>query len=338
MQYTEKELSRLIEDVEKEFTAHLAKAESDFLAKSEDGAKKSPFEKKPEEKKPEGEAKPAEGDKKPEGEAKPAEGDKKPGEAAAAPAEGAAPAAPAAAAAAPAQGAGHDYDQEDMDHMKKMYMSMSEHELKAHHDCIASLAKCGDVSQAGAAPAGALGQKSPDNNAQPAVQKSEVSDENPTLNSKPTDKGAPAEVKRENGGKIEAAAPHNALGAKSPASKVEGVQMEKSESEVALLKSEVEAQKVKAEGLQKSLDAVSAFLTKLVEKKVAPAGKAITSLEVIAKSEGGNDEGKTFTKSEIDATLSKRTLDPKLEKSDRDLINAYYLSGASINSISHLLK
>jgi hypothetical protein len=48
MQYTETQLSKLIEDVEKEFTAHLAKSEdtSVTLAKAEDNPK--PEEKKPE--------------------------------------------------------------------------------------------------------------------------------------------------------------------------------------------------------------------------------------------------------------------------------------------------
>jgi hypothetical protein len=48
---------------------------------------------------------------------------------------------------------------------------------------------------------------------------------------------------RRNGGKIEEQAPHNSPGAKSPASKADGVQMEKSEqgTEVELLKSELNA-------------------------------------------------------------------------------------------------
>lgn len=362
MQYTEKELEKLISDVETEFTSHLAKAEENFrLAKSEDGEKKP--ESKDEEKKPEAK----EGEKAPEGEAKPAEGEHKP--------EG-----EAAPAAAPAQNAGHDYDAEDMEHMKKMYMSMSEGELKAHHDCIASLAKCGDISAS--APKGALGQKAPDNNAQPEVQKSEIEQENPTLNSKPKDKGDQLFSDKQNGG-IEAAAPHDAVGPKSPASDANGAKINKSEpdrrnggkieaqavkdvpgaksadsdahgdkinvglhksevnmenKEVELLKSEIAAEKAKTEGLQKNLDAVSAFLTKLVEKKVAPAGKAITSLDVIAKSEGVKEDEKPFSKDEIDTLLSKKAQDPKLEKSDRDLINSFYLNGGNINSISHLLK
>lgn len=301
MQYTETQLSKLIEDVEKEFTAHLAKAEEDFkasLVKSE-GAEsaaqgeplsKNEGEKKPEEKKEE--PKSDESHAEPKGEPAAAkEGADKQGESdkgqseqpgakeGAEEKQGEAPAAPAAQAGAK-EGSdnqqGHDYDADDMAHLEKMYMSMSDGERKVHHDVIAKLAKCGEIS----------------------MSKSETV--------------ASVEVKPE-------------------------IVKPEPNKELDLLKSEVEAQKAKAEGLQKSLDAVSAFLTKLVEKKIAPQGKAITSLDVIAKSEGGKEE-KTFSKSEIDTALSKKAQDPKLEKSDRDAINAYYLSGASINSISHLLK
>lgn len=284
MQYTETQLNKLIEDVEKEFTTHLAKAEEDqkdltvkpesevasveTLAKAEE--EKKPEEKKDEakeEQKPEAkDAKPAEaeGEKKPEAEAKPAE-EAKPED-------------------APAHGdAGHDYDADDMAHLKKMYMSMSKSELLAHHDmaveALDEMAK-GDISQE-----------------KPAMTKSEEI--------------KPIEIKTEES---------------------------KPNQEVELLKSELSASNAKFEELKKNFDAVAAFLTKLVEKKTAPAAKAITSLDVIAKSEGAGEEDKTLTKSEIDSALNKKSSDPSLKKSDRDAINAYYLSGASINSISHLLK
>src|ERR1035437_4299886 len=61
--------------------------------------------------------------------------------------------------------------------------------------------------------------------------------------------------------------------------------------EVSLLKSELEAVKAKSEEDKKALEAaVQTFLTKFVEKTV-PAGKAITSLDIIAKTENGQ-EGK----------------------------------------------
>ncbi|CAM6004813.1 unnamed protein product [Sphagnum balticum] len=366
--YTETEFEKLIKSVETEFSAHLAEVENNFklesLAKAEDGGKKPP-EKKEDGK--EKEAKP-EGEKAPEGkEAAPAA----PAEGAEAKPEGEQPAA-APAAAAPAQGGAHDYDDEDLAHMEKMYMSMSPGELKAHHDCIAKIAKCGGMESA--APVGPAGPLGADSNAQPAVQKSELNAhgaaENPpqpkvkgeNLDSDPANGGiegqkpanalgpkSPAsdangakmgksEHARRNGGKIEEQAPHNSPGAKSPASKAEGVQMQKSENaDLELAKAETAAANAKVENLQKSLDAVSAFITKLVEKRVAPQGKAITSLDVIAKSEG-TQEDKSLSKGEIDAKLLSKAQDPKLEKSDRDLINSFYLNGGSVNSISHLLK
>lgn len=370
--YTETEFEKLIKSVETEFSAHLAeiklsKSEAvteGSLAKAEDGGKKFPPEKKE-----------GEGEKKPEGEKAPAPEGK---EAAPAPAEGGEKApgeAPAPAAAAPAapgaEGGAHDYDAEDLAHMEKMYMSMSPGELKAHHDCIAKIAKCGGASD-GAAPAGPAGPTAP--MGQPGIQKSELNahgeKENPpqptvkgaNLDSDPANGGiegqepnnspgakSPAskadgvqmgksEHARRNGGKIEEQAPHNSPGAKSPASKAEGVQMHKSENaELELAKAETAAANAKVENLQKSLDAVSAILTKLVEKKVAPQGKAITELGVIAKSEGSQDD-KSLSKSEIDAKLLMKSQDSKTAQADRVLINKFYLDGGSLNSISHLLK
>jgi len=379
--YTESEFENLIKSVETEFSAHLAEVQKNFtlgadgsLAKSEDGGKKPPEKKEAGKEKPPGEAKP-------EGEKAPSEGKEAAPAAADAPAapaaEGAPAAAPAEAQATPAQAAGAagegtcDYDAEDLAHMEKMYLTMSPGELKAHHDCIAKIAKCGGGAEA-APPAGPAGAPAP--MAEQGVQKSELNahgeKENPpqptvkgaNLDSDPKNGGiegqepanalgpkSPAskaagvqmgksEHARRNGGKIEDQAPANSPGAKSPASKAEGVQMHKSENaEVELAKAETAAANAKVETLQKSLDAVSAILTKMVERKVAPAGKAITSLDVVAKSEG-SQEDKSLTKGEIDSKLLMKAQDPKLEKSDRDLINNFYLNSGSLNSISHLLK
>lgn len=305
MQYTEQDLQKLVNEVEVEFTTHLAKHEAEkalaksqgaegstapaetqveTLAKAEDGEKKP--EKKPEakdeskeEKKPEGKEAPPFEAKKPEGEAKaPAAGEAAPEGEAPAPDAAAAPAAPAAAQGDEAC----DYDAEDLEHMSKMYSSMSRGELKAHHDACRraldsqGMAKCGDMSMAKA-----------EENKAVAVEAIVVPATTP-----------------------------------SP--------------EVELLKSENEAVKAKNEGLQKSLDAVTAILTKMVEKKAAPQGKAITSLEAIAKSEA--TEEKSLSKGEVTQILAKKAADPSLKKSDRDAINAFYLTGASIQTISHLLK
>ncbi len=110
--------------------------------------------------------------------------------------------------------------------------------------------------------------------------------------------------------------------------------------EVALLKSELEAEKAKAAELKKNFDGVQEFLTKLLAKKSAPQGKAITELAVIAKNEdAGSGEQPTLSKAEVTQILLKKSSDPKLEKNDREAINAFYASGqTNFNAISHLLK
>lgn len=329
MQYTETELNKLIETVEKEFTDHLTKAEDAHkatLAKSEGSA--APLvkaEDKPADKKdaPPSDKKDAAPEK--QGDDKPA--DKK--DAAPAPADGEAKpegkeAAPAAAPAegAPAQAdAGHGYDDQDMEHMQKMYMSMSKGELKAHHDCIMEIAKA-DMGQAAPAPAAAPAQEA----APAAPQGGDMG------------KSEPKSHAEANGGQISATGePKDPPGAKSPASKAEGMQMSKSETntEVEMLKSELASEKAKSDTLKKNQDALQEFLTKLVKK--VPQGKAITSLDVIAKSESGQ-ETQELTKSEVTSILMKKASDPTLSKSDRDAINAFYISGTNYNTISHLLK
>lgn len=268
MQYTEKDLAKLIADVEKEFTAHLAKAEETYLAKSEDSEdkedKKEEKEEKPEEKH---EAKHDEEheekhddhheeEHKEEHEAKHDEKEEDEDH--------------------------HDYDDEDMEHMEKMYRSMSKGEIKAHHGCIM---KCMGKAEA-----------------------------------------KPAEMEKAK--EME----------KSEAIEAHGDKMEKSENtELELLKSELESEKTKHEELKKNFEAVQEFLGKLAQK-TAPQGKAITSLDVIAKSEASVEE-KPLTKGEIHEKLKSRSSDPTLKKSDRDAITSYYLTGqVNVNSISHLLK
>ncbi len=303
MQYTEKELNKLIEDVEKEFTTHLAKAEEAFnaskLAKSEeesaapvvDGTETlakaeddkpadKPKDKEEKKEEPKSEEKPAPEAKEGEAAKPAAEAPAQEGEAA--PAEG--------QEAAPAADEGHGYDAEDLEHMIKMYSSMSKAELKAHHDAIK---QCLDAACA--------------------------TEEAPAAPEAP------------------AAAPMAKSEETSVEVKVEAKAEEKPAQEVELLKSEISAKSAKVEELQKNLDVVTEFLTKLFAKKPAPAGKAITNLDAIQKSESGVED-KTLTKSEITTILAKKAADPSLTKSDREAINAYYLNGASIDKISHLLK
>lgn len=271
MQYTEKELSKLIEQVEKEFTAHLTKAEENFnatLAKSEDAAVSEAPEAKEEKAEASEQAQ----------EAEKAEEIEKSEKVEEQPLVKAEEAKEEKEEKAEDKDDEHcDYDEEDMEEMHKMYKSMKKAELKTHHDSIMKamhergLEKCGEMQQ---------------------MAKSET-----------------AEVKEE---------------------KPEVVK------EVELLKSEIEAEKAKSAELKKNLDAVSEFLTKLV-KKTAPQGKAITNLDVVAKSEDVQEE-KELSKGEITAILGKKAADPSLSKSDREAINAFYLNNASVKTISHLLK
>ncbi len=345
MYYTETELAKLIESVEKEFRTDLAKAEAGVepLNKAEDAPPKK--EAKPEEKP---EEKEHEAPKEEAKEAVPAPEEGKE----AAPAEG--EAAPAPEAHQEGAGQGHDYDDEDLEHMHKMYMSMSPGEQRAHHD---ALRKCMDASMGKQAAPGAEKAPAAPMDKSEAARRNGGKEEEAAPGKVP---GAKSEDSKANGdrldslkkveagkdlnndpknGGIEGQAPANAKGPKSEASYTpnkELYDMGKSE-DFDLLKSEVEAQKNKAETLQKTLDSVTEFLTKFVQKTSAPQGKAVTSYDVIAKSEGVN-ETQPMTKSEILGILSKKASDPSLAKSDRDAINEFYLNNASVNSISHLLK
>jgi len=281
--YTEKDVANLIAQVEEAFTSQLAKSESSSLAKSEDGEKDHKEEHKEHEEKPEHKEEPKHEAKEHSSEEHHEEGKEsheehgKEGE----------------------EHQGHDYDAEDMEHMEKMYRSMSKGELAAHHGCIQ---KCMGKSEE-----------------KPAeMEKAE----------KPKDMG---DAGHKSGGEESACAPKDGPGAKSPASKAEGMQMEKSENtEMELLKSELAAEKAEKA-------AIKEFLTALA-KKTVPQGKAINSLDVIQKSEAHTEEKKLSDK-EIHEILKAKTADPSLKKSDRDAINAFYLgSKVNVNSISHLLK
>jgi hypothetical protein len=164
MQYTTEELAKLIKQVEDEFAAHLTKAEAeqaDVLAKSEkvtaptqEAAKEQPLEKaeEKEEKKEEPKAEAKEESKEaPKEETKEAPKDEHEEESKEAPKE---EAKEHAEEHKPEHEDDHGYDDEDMEHMHKMYQSMSKGELKAHHGAISKayehhgLAKCGDISMA----------------------------------------------------------------------------------------------------------------------------------------------------------------------------------------------
>jgi hypothetical protein len=357
MYYTENELAKLIESVEKEFRSDLAKAEAEHttLAKAEDSeapAKEKPEEReeKPEQKEEEHAEKEQEQSHAPEKEAAPPQE------------EGEAPKEehempPAEHAEAGMEANGHDYDEEDLEHMHKMYMSMSPGEQRAHHD---ALRKCMDASMAKAEKEieqetpGHLPGKRSEASAAHGEKLPLKKGENPRRGSggqesrqEPANSPGPKseasytknkELYKSDEDGIEEQQPNNTPGAKSEASYTpnkELYDMGKSE-DFEMLKSEMEVQKAKAETLQKTLDNVTEFLTKLAKKATVPQGKAVTSYEVIAKSE--DSEVKPMTKSEVLSILSKKASDPSLSKSDREAINSFYLNNASFNSISHLLK
>lgn len=286
MKYTQEELAALISQVETAFTAELAKAEAgngDVLAKSEDAAK-------PEEKE---ESKKDEAASKVDAKADESQAEAKDESAEKPAAEGKESEAPASAEK-PAEEAKEeqkadsedcDYDDEDHEHMHKMYSSMSKGELKAHHDACRKaldgkgMAKCGEM------------------HAEAPLAKSEA------------EQIAAIEIKPET--------------------------VEQSK-ELELAKSELAAKTEQFEELQKNFDLVAEVLTKLV-KKSAPQGKAVTSLDVVAKSET-EKEVKPLTQSEITAILTKKAADPSLKKSDREAINDFYNVKADISKINHLLN
>jgi hypothetical protein len=297
--YDEQQLSSLMADVEKEFSKHLAKAEKSFgLAKSEFPPKKDES-KKEDEKKASSESSGEE--KKPMETEKPEDKGVKDQDQQSEDKPGEndqeQPGMAAKDGAAPAD-EDHGYDDEDMGHMHSMYSSMSKPELKAHHDAVR---KC--LEGMGMA------------KCEDGMAKAEMED-----------CAKDAEGYRPNGGPKDGQSEKEGKGPASTGAQA----LEKSEPsmEISMLKSELEAAKAETA-------AVAAFLKKFVEK-TAPAGKAITSLDIIAKTESGQNE-KPLTKSEIDAKLLAKAKDVSLTKSDRDAINSYYFS-KNVESVRHLLK
>jgi hypothetical protein len=196
----------------------------------------------------------------------------------------------------------HGYDSEDMAHMHSMYSSMSKGELKAHHD---SIRKCMD----------GMGLAK----CEDGMMKAEMEDKKEGEH-------------RPNGGPSDG----EAAKCKTPPSS-DAQALNKSEStQIDLMKSELQIAKAETEKSKKEVAAVTDFLKKFVEK-TAPAGKAITSLDIIAKTEGSTEE-KPLQKSEIDARLTAKARELTLSKSDREAINSYYCGSKDIKKVSHLLK
>lgn len=140
---------------------------------------------------------------------------------------------------------------------------------------------------------------------------------------------------------IEVKSEDKAVMAKSE-DKAEAKSEENTEDE--LLKSELESVKKENEELKKSFEKLTAALTSYVKKGTsAPKQKAITKIEYIAKSEEEVIEDKKeedfskLSKNEISGRLAQKIREGKLEKSDREKINQYYLDNAKLETIKHLL-
>lgn len=119
--------------------------------------------------------------------------------------------------------------------------------------------------------------------------------------------------------------------------------MKKSETEINdLHKSEIESKDEEIGELKKSLSKLTVAMTDFLEGKKAPARKAVTRMEHVAKSEETNEEApakEDFTKlskKEISNRLSSKIRNG-LEKSERNKINEYYDGNIKLDSIKHLL-
>ncbi len=92
------------------------------------------------------------------------------------------------------------------------------------------------------------------------------------------------------------------------------------------------------ERLQKQI----AGLTQVIETLLVPQRKSVTSMaQFLAKSESERAEAPKLNAAQVRAKLTRASLSPTLEKSDRDLINRYILEGSQavqLEEIEHLLK
>ena len=108
--------------------------------------------------------------------------------------------------------------------------------------------------------------------------------------------------------------------------------------ETELMKSEIANKDKEIEDLKKSVEELVSAMGGFLNKK-APARKAVTELQVIAKSETETaPEQKPLSQKEIFAKLNQKASEPSLAKSDRELINLYTLKKVGLEKIQHLLK
>ncbi len=109
---------------------------------------------------------------------------------------------------------------------------------------------------------------------------------------------------------------------------------EKTDRAVALVKKEADEAKAELAEVKKSMEAVTKAFELILKK---PVRQAITGKDVMAKSEPNADLSK-LSKAEITTKLNRVTRNPKLEKSDRDLVNDFYSNKVNVDAIAHLLN
>lgn len=104
-------------------------------------------------------------------------------------------------------------------------------------------------------------------------------------------------------------------------------------------KEELKLMKSENEELKKNLSQMEELVNKLFSTKKAPAQKAITNVDYIAKSEE-EEEKEDFSKmSKSEITNKLKNVDyGTLSKSDRNAINEFYLRNGSVDKIKHLIK
>jgi hypothetical protein len=88
------------------------------------------------------------------------------------------------------------------------------------------------------------------------------------------------------------------------------------------------------EELSARIESLIGITTALVEK---PIRKAVTGLDYVAKPVDA-PASKNLSKTEVTKRLTEKASDPKLSKSDRELINNFYDHKVGLEKIEHLLK
>lgn len=96
-------------------------------------------------------------------------------------------------------------------------------------------------------------------------------------------------------------------------------------------------EQLKAE-LKKNEEHINLLATALDKALTTPLRKAVTTVAHVPKGEEDKSTALSLSKSEIAEKLSEKARDPKLAKSDRDLINKFYVGAVDVVKLQHLLQ